>query len=733
MELTSRKRWLGKTLLVALAVTAVFIAFQHWDPAPLQVLRMKQLDVFQRIKPRPITPTPVTIIDIDNRSLDAVGQWPWPRTHLALLVRHLIDHGAAAVGFDVLFAEADQLSPAEYAKILQGADANTLRVLKSLPGNDAVFAQAIGAGRVVLGQALTSELRPGTATKDARKATLGHMKSDSLPFFSIDKGSADPRELAKTVWRHVRGFNGIVRSRPELERAAKGIGATTVESEADGVVRRIPLILRAGDYLYPSLGVEMLRVATGTSSIMTKSNALGMTSMVVAKVDIPTDENGRSWIRYTPQNPNRYVSAVDLLTGKVPAGRLRGHLVLVGASASALGDVRETPLNPVMPGVEIHAQWLETVLTRSFLKRPNYILGIEYLVTALFCLVLALTIPLAGALTGLLIGVAGVAGLGGISWYLFVDKGILLGVTYPVLAGFLLYTSLLVVNYLREETQRREVRHAFSHYLSPDLVSQITDDPAKLQLGGENRELTFLFTDLASFTSLVEKSGPHLIVELLNDYLEPTCDIVMKHGGTIDKIVGDAIHAMFGAPNEQPDHADRAVACALELDEFCRKFEKEKHEQGIPLGITRIGVNTGTVVVGNFGGKSRFDYTAHGDAINTAARLESVNKHLGTRVCISKTTLDAGSGFIGRPVGELVLKGKEEGLGTFEPLSAEDAESPHVKAYLAAYELMAKGDPGARDAFARAAEQFPDDPLIAFHLARFTAGQTGTRIVMSEK
>ncbi len=293
--------------------------------------------------------------------------------------------------------------------------------------------------------------------------------------------------------------------------------------------------------------------------------------------------------------------------------------------------------------------------------------------------------------------------------------------------------TLILMNYFREETQKREVRHAFSHYLSPELVNQIAADPSKLKLSGELRELTFMFTDLASFTSLVEKSDPDVIVKLLNEYLDGTCTIVMKHGGTIDKIVGDAIHAMFGAPNEQPDHAARAVACALELDAFCKVFEKAKQAEGIPFGITRIGINTGKVVVGNFGGASRFDYTAHGDAINSAARMESVNKHLGTRICIAGSSASQAPDVRFRPVAALVLKGKTEGVEAFEPVTEEEWNSPRVKDYIAAFEKMEAGAAGIQNMFEDLKEKYPDDPLVDFHLKRFAAGEMGVIAVMADK
>ena len=270
-------------------------------------------------------------------------------------------------------------------------------------------------------------------------------------------------------------------------------------------------------------------------------------------------------------------------------------------------------------------------------------------------------------------------------------------------------------------------------YFSPNLVRRLVENPSLFRLGGERRELSFVFTDLAGFTSLVEQQEPARIVPLLNEYLDGMVNIVFKHEGTVDKVVGDAVHAIFGAPTEQPDHAARAVACALEMDAFARRFAEDKRKEGVPFGGTRIGVNTGTVVVGNFGGESMFDYTAHGDAINTAARLESLNKHLGTRVIVSADVARQILDFKGRPVGKVILEGKSEGLEVLEPLSAQRADSSAIASYEEAFRLLEAGDPDAEAAFEALAGPPAPDPLAAFHLNRLRAGESGSTIVMAVK
>ena len=283
------------------------------------------------------------------------------------------------------------------------------------------------------------------------------------------------------------------------------------------------------------------------------------------------------------------------------------------------------------------------------------------------------------------------------------------------------------------ESKHRWIKEAFSAYISPNLVEHLINHPEELELGGERRECTFVFTDLVGFTPLVEKTDPSTLVSYLNEYFEGMTEIVFKHQGTVSKIVGDAIAVMFSAPVIQKDHAERAVACALEMDDYAQKFAQEKEKQGLALGYTRIGVNTGTVIIGNVGSKNQLDYRALGDAINTAARLESANKQLGTRVCISGTTVAQCANFIGRPIGALILKGKTKPVETFEPLSKNQMNSSNVQDYLKAFELMDEKEPGALQAFEALLLAHPNDKLARFHYDRMQNHEYGSAIVLPLK
>jgi len=283
----------------------------------------------------------------------------------------------------------------------------------------------------------------------------------------------------------------------------------------------------------------------------------------------------------------------------------------------------------------------------------------------------------------------------------------------------------------RRQTEAELARASLSRYFSPNLAERLAGGDGALDLGGQRREVASLFTDLTGFTALVETIEPTTLTELLNDYLAGMTDIVFAHGGTVAKIIGDALHILFGAPAEQPDHASRAVACALDLDRFAQSFRERWAERGVPLGQTRIGIHAGTAVVGNFGGGRFFDYSAYGDTINVAARLEAANKLLGTRVCVSACVAERARDFQGRPVGDLVLRGRAEPIATFEPLTADQFADPSTGGYLEAFALLEAGDPAALTAFAAQVGSHRDDSLASFHLRRLLNGATGRQITLA--
>lgn len=706
-------RWLGGVALLGLVVTTLLVALRVVDPGPVRSLRLLTFDLYQRLEPRASGPLPVVIVDIDEKSLEAYGQWPWPRTLLASLTHALGQMGVAVIGFDFIFPEADRMSPDQIADSVAGIDEDTRAGLRRIKSNDEVFGEVIAVNNVVMGRMSSP--------------------SESLEAPAVE-AKLDIVEQGGSVLNLVPSLPGLVTSLPVLESGANGAGVLTALPEFDGIVRRVPTLLQVGDSLHPAFGLELLRVMTRQNMLTVIRDPAGVQQIDLMGIRVDTDQRGRSWVHYNKHNPARFISAGDVLAGTVDIAELAGRIVLVGTSAAGLLDVKPTPMGQTMPGVEIWAQWLESILLGDPLIRPNYVVTAEYLATAGICLLLVILLARVGAVISLVVVLAALIGQTAFSWRFYTDSGILFDTTFSIVAAMVVFLVLVFFNYFKEERQRRQIRNAFTHYLSPEIVEELAANPDSLRLGGENRHVTFLFTDVAGFTSLAEVTEPETLVALVNEYLERMCQIVLDHGGTIDKIIGDAVVAMFGAPGQLPDHAAKAVDCAVAMDRFGNEFSNQKRAEGLDLGITRIGVYTGDAIVGNFGGSARFDYTAYGDTINTAARFESVNKHLGTRVCVATTTVaECPEEYPFRPVADLVLKGKTESITAFEPLTGEELNSPRIQSYLAAYEKMKVKDGDAAALFATLLAEYPDDPVVALHHRRLEDGSVGTKMTMDEK
>lgn len=712
------RRWFHLSLNILMPLLAVGIgaALLLIDPPLMQTLRQAVFDQYQRVHPRVYQPVPVRIIDIDEESLAKVGQWPWPRSRIAALVERLRKAGVAAVGFDVLFAEPDRTSPKAMLNIWN-LPSSARHSIAGLPDHDDLFAAALEPGGVVLG--LSVERQGIGQDLPAQKYRYVSMGESALPF--------------------AHAFSRAVPSLPLLSAAAAGNGVLTFVPDNDGVVRRVPLLLRLGDTLVPSLVAEVLRVGQGAQNYMLRTSetpGVGMTEVKIGQFAVPTTAAGEAWVHFTGPVKERTIPAWKILAGEIPDAELQGTLLLVGTSAQGLMDLRFSPLGGVMPGVEAHAQLLEQVLTDSHLYRPAWANSIEALTIVIGGLALGTLALVTGALVSALVTLLVIGGVIWAGWLAFIDYRLLLDPVTPALGIFAAFSLSSVMHHLSTERRQRFVREAFSRYVSPNLVTYIVEHPDQLELGGKRQECSFIFTDLAGFTSLMEKIDPAEVVALLNAYLDQMISIAFSFNGTLERIIGDAVVIMFSAPVQQPDHRQRALSCAIAMQRFASRYADDIRAKGLAFGQTRIGVHSGTVIVGNFGGAHMFDYRALGDTINTASRLESVNKHLGTRICVSENTLSGCTGVVTRPVGRLVLKGKTEPLMVYQPIH-NGLEVPGAPLddpeYAAAYALLTQDPVAARVAFEQLARERPEDPLVRLHLQRLQENQTGDLIVMTEK
>jgi adenylate cyclase len=646
------RRWFGRKFgyarLVCLALLIGFAALRIADFAPIEELRVRVFDNFQRIDPRVKTARPVTIVDIDEKSLAKLGQWPWPRTRIADLVTNLTKLGAVAIAFDVIFSEPDRLNPETAADTFRNLDEDAKTKLRALPSNDQLLADAMRRSRVVLGE---SGLPEAIAELDK-----------TIPVTGVATLGGDPQ-------RFMFNFPGLLRNTHVLESAAGGHGLLTINPERDGIIRRVPMIMLAQGQTMPSLSFEMLRLATGTDTIIVRSDVAGIKSVAVKGFEVPTDRKGQLWVHFAPYDPTLYVSADDVLGGRVAPEMIARKLVLIGTSAVGLNDIKTTPVSAAMPGVEIHAQVLEAALTKSLLAQPPYGPLLEFGAAFLFGILVIIFAPQFGPVTLVVVGAMFATVLVGTSWYFYAQHRLLVDFTYPLMSTTAIYLTLIFASFVREQAQRRQIRSAFSQYLSPALVEQLAQSPERLVLGGEERELTIMFSDVRGFTTISEsfKSDPQGLTALMNRFLTPLTNAILARKGYIDKYMGDAIMAFWNAPLDDKEHQLNACNAALDMLERIEVLnaqrEVEAKEGGyafFPINVG-VGLNTGACTVGNMGSDVKFNYSVLGDSVNLASRLEGQSKEYGFPIIVgSKTALAVKDEFAILELDFIMVKGKKE-------------------------------------------------------------------------
>jgi len=656
--------------LLGYALLAGFLFMYLWNPGPLELARLKVFDFYQQAKPRPIPPAkqkPVTIIDIDEQSLESIGQWPWPRTVLAKLTSNVMQMGGIVFAYDMVFAEPDRLNPASVADNVVGLDPETKAKLNKLVSNDEVFANVIRRSRVVLGQAGRPSETEGVKGPPAKQSV------------AIVK-SKNARDLSTII----PSFPSIVRNIPVLEKAAiknpkAGFGMFNALPDQDGIIRNVPLFFTHQKKYFPALTIEMLRIATGRKTVLVKVNQAGVKTVAIARgLSVQTDNRGRIWPYFSKSDKSKYVSARDVLNGTVDPKMIRGKMLILGTSATGLRDIRSIPTERDIPGVEVHAQIIETILQKSFLQRPNYATGAELGFILFGGLIMIILVPWVGAKwTGLLFA-ATATSAGWLSWYLFTNELVLLDASYSIVSTLLIYTTLTYVGYAREEAQRKQTRDAFSKYLSPDMVKKVAGNPGELKLGGDQRDMTLLFCDVRGFTTISEQFDAIGLTSLINKLLTPLTNVILERQGTVDKYMGDCIMAFWNAPLDDEDHAYHgcmsALAMLAEMDPLNDRLEKEAKEEGrkhIPLKVG-LGLNSGPAVVGNMGSDQRFDYSVLGDTVNLAARLEGQSKSYGVNIVIGEKTEAQVKGLATLELDLIKVKGKTEAVRIYCLLGDEE-------------------------------------------------------------
>ncbi|WP_243360680.1 CHASE2 domain-containing protein [Fundidesulfovibrio terrae] len=652
--------------LPGLAVTAA-MSFAHWtQPAWLVFLDYKVYDVLLSKRPRHEPSGRVAVVDLDEKSLAEVGQWPWPRYQIAVLLGRLKQYGVLAAGMDVVFAEPDQTSPERIRRKLSGlgVDMDFTGLPPALRDNDALLASNLSGGPYVLGYFFTFSAQDAAGSPGSTGA--GGPCALPPPRLALKRspGAVDaPLMIAQAA--------SPVCPLPELSQACGWAGFFNSVPDRDNIVRWVPLAISWKGAPYPSLAVSTIMRAFGDKSavLSVSPNPYGGQDMTLSldlgeqgRRSVPLDRHGRVLLDY--RGPGRtfpYISAADVMAGRVPREALEGKIVFIGTTARGLQDVRATPLDQSFPGVEAHATVADMVLSDTFLRRPLDAWYLELALLGVFGLGVTVQLMFTRSLwVGALSLLAGLGMWQGSS-YAMDHLDLYVSPLSPLLALGLNFTLITFLKFLREERKRRFLHSAFNHYLSPQVVSQLVAQPEKLNLSGEEKEVSILFSDVRGFTTISEKLTPTQVVDLLHEYLTPMTRLVTANSGTLDKFIGDAVMAFWNAPADVEDHPRLAVETALamlnELDRLNAGF-KERFGFEIQIGI---GLNLGAVRVGNFGSEDLFDYTIIGDNVNLGSRLEGLTKYYHQRLLVSGAMRErAGAGFAWQEVDRVLVKGKHE-------------------------------------------------------------------------
>ncbi|MFT7144619.1 MAG: adenylate cyclase [Alphaproteobacteria bacterium] len=638
-------------LLPWLVLFLFVLAYKQQIPL-VQELHLSTFDIYQKYYPRKDGDMPVYVIDIDEKSLAEVGQWPWPRNVLAELVEKTFSFGAKSLGLDMVFPERDGKSPEVVAQYWpQNEDLS--KSLSQLPSHDDLFAKTLAKYPVVKGMVAVfngvDTSTPTTMPAHILVQSKNNMK-DSLISGQIVARNIETIEEASDY----NGYFGYF------------------VDHNSSTVRKVPLLFQQDGKVFPALSMETARLYYEADGYHLNVGHDGLNTVKINGFEaIPVSRNGKYHVYYRQYNKKRYISAVDVLKGRANAKVLDAKAVLLGVSAAGLFDMRSTPIDPIVPGVETHAQIIENILMGTHIYRPENALNMEMLMITVLGVLLIVIVQRVGAFsafaTFIILNLYVIA----LCFYQFKSNGLLYDWSYATLTLFSLFLIQSLAKYAQEKASRLAIRSAFSHYLSPDMVKIVSKDPSKLALGGEEKEISVLFSDIRGFTQMSENLTPRQLTRIMNRYLTPMTEVVQQNKGTIDKYMGDAVMAFWNAPLNVENHAFYACKAALEMLSSLDHLNVSLKEEGLPEISIGIGINTDIVTVGNMGSDQRFDYTIMGDGVNLGARLEGQCKTYGVPLIISEATLSKLGDVSAMPLDKVAVKGKLAGVKLYHLISLE--------------------------------------------------------------
>jgi adenylate cyclase len=667
----------------------------------------------------------VAIVVIDDDSVKRVGRWPWSREVMAQLLSSIKEAEPRAIGLDIVFAERQETA--------------ALTALRRLRRD---LAQQKASSPEVLDLIKREEKRADVDRQLTR--VIGQGAPTVLGFFFVGVGgktevpqigqALGPKAIRASTYNMVRwldqhskriplmGAAGVETNLPEITDAAAGGGYFNMVPDPDGTVRWLPLALSYGPDIFAPLTLVTLQHYRDQAPLGITLSHLGVREVRLGREKIPVDRFGRMFINYLgPPGIFPTYSAVQVLEGSLPRQALKDKLILVGATAVGIFDLRVTPFSGICPGLEIQATVLDNILRRDFIRLPANASVATIATVLVLALIFGLILPRFSAVGAIAITLLMAQAYLALNYLAFRNYGLQLEAFYPLLEVAGVYTGITLQRFLAEERERTRLKKAFQSYVAPEVVNQIIKHPENLRLGGERRELSILFSDIRGFTSLSETMDPEALVEVLHEFLDPMSEIIVKHGGTIDKYIGDAIMALFGAPLDLPDHSRRACRTALEMVQSLRDLDRDWLERGRPTLRIGIGINSGPVSVGNMGSSRLFDYTAIGDNVNLASRLEGLNKFYGTEILVSAATAQhLDNGFYFREVDQVRVKGKKHPIAIYEVLgegTPEENLARFLELYAEGLALFRKRRfAQAQEALQAAFHLKPQDALCTYYL-----------------
>ncbi len=658
------KKHLTRFILGALCVIAFLGHAGHvWEIPFVSVMDAYLYDARLRITMPDTVDDRVVVVDLDEKSLAEVGRWPWGRNTLAELVRRLVDdYKVSVIGFDVVFAEPDESSglrvlEAIGRKQLRGEVGyqQALQGLRSSLNYDQLFADTLRGRPVVLGYYFSS--------------LTNAAKSGALPAPIFEPGSFQGRPVQAVTWK---GFGANLKL---LQDTAASAGHFNPIVDFDGNSRRVPMIVEHGGAYYEALSLAVVRTLLGQAKLQPgyPDQEGGMEWLTVQAPDkeirIPVDDSVAALIPYRGRERSfPYISAVDILKGRTDPAQLAGRIILVGTTAPGLMDLRSTPVGATYPGVEVHANLIAGILDGKIKEKPGYILGVDVLQILLIGGLLALLLPLVSPIrASLLTGFAVILTLA-LNLALWTSANLVLPLAGSLLMILLLFGVNMSWGYFVESRTKRQFTELFGQYVPPELVDEMARDPQAYSMEGRNVELTVLFSDVRGFTNISEGLDPQELSHLMNAYLGAMTEVIRKNRGTLDKYMGDAIMAFWGAPVADPENARHAVLTALAMQKELKKLAEPFRQKGWPELHIGVGVNTGMMTVGDMGSPVRKAYTVMGDAVNLGSRLESITKQYGVEVIVGPLTRERLEGFVFREIDRVRVKGKDEPVTIYEPL-----------------------------------------------------------------